>query len=714
MKKPVDKASHRPILTTLVFAASVLVVVRMVAVAAWVIMGDNSLGDNLLVEIGLGLLSGLVIAAIVGLTVLFYGGRIKSDLTYESIASAVTIYAVSTLALLLFAGIVPSDIVNGDPTNLFSVVTSHIIAVGVYTISIALAGFLTALLLVRRHEQTRTYLLIQAFVLLGIWVFSVLDSVSGVFTVIAILLAVFGGIITLMNIRRLSWLSTIGLDKKIRLLWLTACGAFASITLAILLATIDDSYVTESTVAFVRSGAVLPAAINLFGFLFFLRLFFATVASLPNSGIVDRRSSEVDALSTLTRLVAESVSVDQLLTSVTEHALRVCSGHGVWTELYEGDELRVVGAQLVNEEYIRSLHSHRELHRLFTAIDHPVLVESIFEVIDDPYATSALRSVIVVPIVNNGQRTGTLVAFSTMEYGFEQDDVKLLTAFGDTVGVGIDQARLLEAEIEKERMQKEFDVARNIQASLLPRKPIVSATCDIDAVMIPAAMVGGDYYDYIRFGNGNLGVIIADVSGKGIPAALYMATLKGVVLAEMRLATGPADLLTRVNEVLFGSMERRTYISMMAVEFSEEESWLKIARAGHTPALLRLQGEIQVVTPKGVAIGIVPPNSFRDLIDEERFHVRAGDLCLLTTDGVNERRNDKFVEMSLEPLTTMMESTNIMDGKELVRQTLSVLNVHGNGTDQHDDITIVGLSVLTGVETEMAEDRTHATAGENQ
>ena len=713
MKKTVDKPSHRPILTTLVIAAAVLIIVRMIAVTLWAVVGDQPIDANLWVELGLGILSGLVITAVVGSSVIYYGSTLKKELTYETIASAVTIYAVSTLALLLFAGIAPSEVEGSRPLNLVTVVSSHIVALGVYTISIALAGFLTAILLIRRHERTRFYLVIQATILMGIWICSVMETLSGVFTALAIVLAIIGGIVTLLNIRRLSWLSTIGLDKKIRLLWLTACGTFASIVLAVLLATISDSFITISTVSFVRSGAVLPAAINLFGFLFFLRLFFATIASLPNSGIVDRRSNEVEALSTLTRLVAESVSVDQLLTSVAHHALTVCNGHGAWCELYENGEIRVVGAQLVNEEYVQSLHSHRDLHRLLTSNEQPVLVESMIELIDDPQATSAIRSAIIIPLVNGGIRVGTLVMFSTIEFGFEKDDVKLLTAFGDTVGVGIDQARLMEAALEKERMQKEFDVARNIQASLLPRKPVMSECCDVDAVMIPAAQVGGDYFDYIRFGNGNLGVIIADVSGKGIPAALYMATLKGVVLAEMRNASGPADLLIRVNEVLFGSMERRTYISMMAVEFSEVGKWLKIARAGHTPALLRLNGQIRFVTPRGVAVGIVAPNVFEHMIEEEHVAIQPGDLCLLTTDGVNERRNEKFVEMSIEPLADMMATASTINGKDLVRKTLEVLDRHGNGTDQHDDITIVGLSMLVDHETVHIEDRMDAPVGEH-
>lgn len=710
MRLAIDQQTQRPVMTTLIIGGAVLVFVRMLAVILWSVVGDNGLMDSIWVEIGLGMLSGLILAAIVGITVLYYGRSIDGELSYERIASGVTTYAVSTLALLLFAGIVPDGAGGGRVYDILGVITSHLIAVGVYAISVSIAGFLTVMLLIRRHERTRLYLMTQAALLGAIWVFAVLDSVSEAFGVISIFLAVVAGIVTLMNIKRLNWLATISLDKKIRLLWLTAMGIFASIVLATMLS-FGDGYLNVSTEMFLRSGTVLPAALNLFGFLFFVRLFFATVASLPNSGIVDRRSSEVDALARLTKLIAESASVEDLMTSVTQHALSVCRAHGAWAEMYEEDDVQVLGAQLVSEEYVHSLHGNRAFHRLLATGDRPVHIESIPNAFEGGEAMSAIRSIIAIPLVNDGRRIGTLVMFSTMEFDFEQDDVKLLTAFGDTIAVGLDQARLTETAIEKERMQKEFDVARNIQLSLLPRASPDSDCCSIDAVMIPAAQVGGDYYDYIRFANGNLGIIIADVSGKGVPAALYMATLKGVVLAEMRSATGPSDLLSRINRALYGSMERSTYITLLCVELNAEGRTLRLARAGHTPALLRLSGVMHTITPKGVAIGIVPPERFSDLIEEVTVHVKPGDLCLLTTDGVNERRNGNLVEMSFEPLSDMLSDSRALSGADMVRATLKVLDRHGGGTDQHDDITIVGVAFFEQTETRDGDIRTRTTAG---
>ena len=714
MKMLNDPITQRPVLTTLLLSGSILLFIRILVVFFWSVLGENGLSESVLIELTLGLLSGLVIASIVAVTIVYYGRNIGNEVSYDAIATAVTTYAVSSLALLLFAGIVPSGIEDNMVLDTVGAVSSNLVAVGVFATSIALAGFLTTLLLMRRHERTRIYLILQGSILVGIWLCAILNDLSVFFDVLGIVFAVIGGIITLMNIRRLNWLSSIGLDKKIRLMWLTACGAFASAVLALFLTFFNEAYITVSTRSFMYSGAALPAAINLFGLLFFVRLFFATMVSLPNSGIVDRRSNEVEALAGLTILVAESASVEELLTSVTKHALSVCRAHGAWCEMYDNGEISIMGEQLVNEPFVHAIHSRPQLHQLISSNSKPVNIDSVSSVVDTGLQLSAVRSLVSIPIVNNSRRIGSLVMFSTLEFGFETDDVRLLTAFGSTVGVSIDQARLLETAIEKERLQKEFDVARDIQLSLLPRHPPIASCCEVDAVTIPATQVGGDYFDFMTFPDGGLGAIIADVSGKGVPAALYMATLKGVVLAESRVATGPADLLNRINETLYGSMGKHTYITMMCVKMDQNGGEVRIARAGHMPAIFRISGTIQVVTPKGVAVGILPPAAFKEHLEEVVIAVSPGDLCLLTTDGVNERRNASMVEMTADPLMEMMSNGAVDSAKELVKQTLHLLNSHGGTTDQHDDITIVGASFTAPSEQQITADGTEAFAGEQQ
>ncbi|MBK6760920.1 MAG: SpoIIE family protein phosphatase [Ignavibacteria bacterium] len=688
---PEDQTVRRSITTMLVVIGVASTIMRMVAVALWSVQQGRSIDEVFLVEVALTVLSDIAIVCMIGVVVLRIG-RPRETLTYEPVASALTTYSVSALALLVFAAIVPDDFENGRMTSLLGVLTSHLVAIGTFAISIGFAGFLATLLLIRRHERTRIYLIVQAVIILSIWLCSTLGSVSSVFTILSVVLAVFGGILMLINTQRLNWLATITMEKKIRLLWLTVCALFASIVLSVMHLSSIDAYVTESAAAFVRSGAVLPSAINFFGFVFFLRFLFAVIAALPNSAIVDRRSSEVESLAHITRLMTAAVSVDHLLNSTTDLALRICRAHGAWMEVDEGEGMRVAAAQLVHPEYVRALHANPTIHALITGGKGPVHVQALSDMTKDA-GDVAVRSMIIVPIFSDHRRMGTLVVFSTVDYGFEPDDVRLLTAFGDMVSVALDQARLMEAALNRERLQKEADVARDIQSSLLPRTSPDVRPFNVHAVMIPATEVGGDYFDYIRFADGTQGVIIADVAGKGIPAALYMATLKGVVLAEMRISSGPADLLRRVNETLLGSMDRHSYISLTCVQFSIATCSLRIARAGHTPAVFRVGGEIKILQPRGVAIGIVPPQTFNDAIEEVEIAVQEGDMCLLTTDGVTERRDPNLEEIGMDVISDMVRGSSAQQAAALVKETFDAVERHARGADPHDDITIVGIVV---------------------
>ncbi len=712
IKLPDDPSTQRSVATTLIISGVVLMLVRMALVLFWSVIGGNPVASNIWIEIALALMSDLVLACIVGVSVIYFGRRANNEMSYETIAGAITTYAVSALALLLVAALLPPDIEAGRPIGVVDLIMSNVIALGTFTVSIGFAGFLTQVLLARRHAKTRMLLLVQFFLLLCIWLCEALDSYSSFFGIMGFLLTVVGAIVMLINIRRLNWVAGITMDKKIRLLWLTACGAFAALILSLTHSFGEEAAVTESAQLFIRSGAVLPYTINFFGFVFFVRLLFAIVASLPNSGIVDRRSNEVESLAYLTRLMAETADVEQLLTSVTQFALRVCRAHGAWCETYEDDgEVRVIAAQLVHPDYVRALHSNRQLHRLLQTSERPVLIESVADHLPEADRSLAVRSLIAVPLVSNHHRTGTLVMFSTVEFGFEADDLRLLTAFGDTISIALDQARLMEAAIEKERLQKEFDVAQRIQSSLLP---VTAPSIDrfaVDAITIPATEVGGDYFDYVRFANGSTGVLIADVSGKGIPAALYMATLKGAVLAEMRYATGPADLLRRINAALFGSMERQMYITMACISYHPDSRSLRVARAGHTPVLVRTGDDVHVLTPRGVAIGIVGPGMFDAALVEEALTVSDGDICLLTTDGVNERRNERLAEISLDPVVELIRAQCDTTASDIVRATLELLEQHADGAEQHDDLTIVAIRFGGASETRTHQERIDVATG---
>ncbi|MBU3741815.1 MAG: PP2C family protein-serine/threonine phosphatase [Candidatus Kapabacteria bacterium] len=666
---------------------------RIAIVSWWCVTHDLPLSAAAPVEITTSILADLVLAGFAGIAIVTHRRKRQTPVTYDTVAGAMSLYAMSALVLLLISGVIPLGLVDGVPQSIASAVFVNILAAGFAGITIGMATAVVHVLLGRPHRRTRRYLGLQLALIVCVWAAAALSPVFEGLDVVGVILVITGALVLLLNIRRLHWITVLTIDKKLRLLWLALCAGFAAAVLMAQSGGSDGSGAAQSMDLFVRGGLQVLAVVNLYVLLFVVRVFVATVAALPNSGIVDRRSTEVESLSHVTKLVAESASVEELLTSVTQLSQQVCRAHGAWCETYDVEGLHCVAAQLVHSAYVTSVHNDHELHRLILSCDAPMLIDDVRQRLPDSDVARVLRSLILVPIRRDHRRHGTLVIFSTVPFGFEQDDVRVAAAFGDTVSVALDQARLSDASRERERMHREFEMAQRIQASLLPARVLERPGVDVDAVMIPATEVGGDYFDYITFANGKPGVIIADVAGKGVPAALYMATLKGVVLAAARTSTGPGDLLRRVNATLHGSMQRSTFITIACVEIDIDHHTLRLARAGHTPAIVRTSQGVRTVCPSGMAIGIVGSQTFDEMLVEENIPVQPGDICLLTTDGVTERLDGARAEIPLERITECIGAMEQPAADAVVRSVLALLDDHANGAEAHDDITIAAIVV---------------------
>src|SRR5688572_4710414 len=168
---------------------------------------------------------------------------------------------------------------------------------------------------------------------------------------------------------------------------------------------------------------------------------------------------------------------------------------------------------------------------------------------------------------------------------------------------------LLQTAAEKKRMEEELRIARQIQMSLLPRGPLDVAGLAVTALCVPAREVGGDYYDFFRLPQNRLGVLIADVSGKGTSAALYMAELKGLVLSLSQIYFSPRQMLMEVNRIISENLDSRSFITMTYAVIDLDRGLVTFARAGHTP-LIYLQASglpepaAQVLVPSGMVVGL--------------------------------------------------------------------------------------------------------------
>lgn len=262
-------------------------------------------------------------------------------------------------------------------------------------------------------------------------------------------------------------------------------------------------------------------------------------------------------------------------------------------------------------------------------------------------------------------------------------------------------ADLMAEAAEKRRLEEELRIARDIQMSLLPEGTASVPGLSVTAACRPAREVGGDYYDFIRLDEHRLGVLVADVSGKGTSAAFYMAELKGVVLSLSRFHQSPRDLLIEVNRILSATLDGRTFITMTYAVLDLAARRLTYARAGHTPLVhvpFAPEGPRtpRVLAPDGLVVGLQidgVEEKFAELLEESSFALETGDLVALFTDGVTEAMNEESDLFGEERLGRTLTEQIHLSSDDLKQRVLSDVEAFAGAAEQHDDMTIVLLRV---------------------
>jgi sigma-B regulation protein RsbU (phosphoserine phosphatase) len=260
---------------------------------------------------------------------------------------------------------------------------------------------------------------------------------------------------------------------------------------------------------------------------------------------------------------------------------------------------------------------------------------------------------------------------------------------------------LLRQAAEKKRLEEELRIAHEIQMSLLPQGPLQMPGLSVTALCVPAREVGGDYYDFLPLDDHRLGVLIADVSGKGTSAALYMAELKGLVLSLSEIHSSPRELLVTANRIIAKHLDARSFITMTYAVIDLRARTMTYARAGHTP-LIYVPGagagtrmHARILAPDGLVLGLKIDSGemFERLLKEECIPLRAGDLYLFFTDGISEAMNGQDDCFGETRLGQLVESHAHLPSDELRERVLREISAFVGDAPQHDDMTMILLKV---------------------
>jgi sigma-B regulation protein RsbU (phosphoserine phosphatase) len=255
---------------------------------------------------------------------------------------------------------------------------------------------------------------------------------------------------------------------------------------------------------------------------------------------------------------------------------------------------------------------------------------------------------------------------------------------------------LLHVQREKQRLDDELRIAREIQKSLLPVQPPAMPGLSIADLCEPAREVGGDYYDFFDLGPRQLGVLIADVSGKGTSAALYMAELKGLMLALSHSERSPRRLLIDVNRRLADQLDNRSFITMTYAVIDLEAGTLTSARAGHTPLIVASHGESEVIVSDGMVLGLRLPGAgqrFEELLCEHTRPLHPGDVIVLYTDGITEAMDADGELFGDAALARVLASQHHLDAAGIRERVLRDVKAFVGDAEPHDDMTMVVIKI---------------------
>jgi sigma-B regulation protein RsbU (phosphoserine phosphatase) len=410
------------------------------------------------------------------------------------------------------------------------------------------------------------------------------------------------------------------------------------------------------------------------------------------SSVADRDEMErLRKLVEASKLINSSIDADVLFASiltVARNELHVDRGtlyfvdeqkHEIWTK---------IAGELSNE--IR-LPIGKGLAGTVAATGEPVILHDAY---GDPRFDRSLdqktgyrtRSMLCVPIKNREQKiVGVLQLLNKTSGAFGPRDLDFLNGISDHMAIAMENATLHLELLEKQRMEQELALGREIQSRLFPTPPCDVAGTELAALSLPCYEVGGDYYDFIELPDGDLGLAIGDVSGKGVAAALIMSSLQAALRVAGPIGDDLTQLVRRLNALVYRSTLARKYVTFFYARYTPSTGALRYVNAGHNPAFIVTADEVIELWSTGRPIGIFPDCAYQ----EGSATLPPGSTLFLYTDGLNEAEDPEEQEFGMDRLRALLAAQRDASAQEIPAQVLAAITTFERGARPTDDKTMV-------------------------
>lgn len=334
------------------------------------------------------------------------------------------------------------------------------------------------------------------------------------------------------------------------------------------------------------------------------------------------------------------------------------------------------------------------LERALTDGERTILNDAALDMIDPTVSMARhhIRSAMCVPIKYGEEIMGVIygdrVTSSTV---YEREDVDFLAGLARQLSIGLMNGRLLEEKRQKALLESELQVARRIQTNLFPQDMPARDDLLIAAFNDPGRHVSGDFYDIIPFADGRVAVVIADVTGKGVAAALLMANLQAMVRLTLMPDADLATTVSRWNELLYANTDVSKFVTLIAGVIDVKARRFEYVNAGHLPPYVRRAGQVHfdMRSSACLPLGIEPTEKYQQLT----YQAAPGETILLYTDGLPEAMNDKNEQFGMERIETFLAATPASKPQELIAGLQTQIRRFVGRSPQSDDITLLAAQV---------------------
>lgn len=407
----------------------------------------------------------------------------------------------------------------------------------------------------------------------------------------------------------------------------------------------------------------------------------------------DLSPEHMRALYAITGTMNSSLDFDEALNNVLDAIISVMKAQRGFLMIAdpETDELRVLTVKGVDGETLEEEGYSTTIVSQVVSTREPLLTNNAqfdtrFQA-GQSIIMRGLRAILCAPMLVKDRLMGVVYVDTSMRSGnFNDSDRNLMAAVAGQAGIALENARLYTVAVEKGRMERELQMAREIQQGLLPHNLPKLTGYDVASSWQAAREVAGDFYDAFKLADDKLGVVIADVSDKGAPAALFMAVARTMIRSHAHAGLSPVDIIGRTNDLILEDAESGMFVTVYHSHFYEGGDSAHV-NAGHNPPLIyRAQtGTTEYMPRGGRAVGWFPDNP----LSEVRLQLHAGDVIVYYTDGLTEAENPNKDQYGEERLAQTLINNANQSAEDIMTTILDDVDVFAEGEPPFDDLTIM-------------------------